>query len=213
MGVWHPRTNTGTVHFADYASLPAKKIWSWGVDADGMDWRKALSDDNSAYVEVQGGLFRNQETYAFLEPRQTLQFSEYWMPVREIGGISRANLAGVASLVRRNGSLIAGIQCESGNPWAQQFPFPMAISKFLRKTQISPRNVRGLMRSPSADSQAKYTIEIKDAKGIVLLRQTEGVYDWTPESEVKVGPQPAITSRARSDAASMTGCRPARKTN
>ncbi len=80
MGVWNPHTNTGTVHFADYASLPAKKIWSWGADADGLEWRKALSDDNSAYLEVQGGLFRNQETYAFLEPRQTLQFSEYWMP-------------------------------------------------------------------------------------------------------------------------------------
>jgi len=25
MGVWHPRTNTGTAHFADYAELPAKK--------------------------------------------------------------------------------------------------------------------------------------------------------------------------------------------
>ena len=99
MGVWNPKTNTGTVHFADYAALPAKKIWSWGADADGLDWRKALSDDNSAYLEVQAGLFRNQETYAFLEPRQTLQFSEYWMPVREIGGIARANLAGVASLV------------------------------------------------------------------------------------------------------------------
>src|SRR6476660_1811745 len=108
MGVWHPRTNTGTVHFADYASLPAKKIWSWGTDADGMDWRKALSDDNSSYLEVQAGLFRNQETYAFLEPRQVIQFSEYWMPVREIGGISRANLAGVANLARTSGKLIAG---------------------------------------------------------------------------------------------------------
>ena len=93
-----PMTNTGTVHFAEYEELPAKKIWSWGVDADGLDWRKALSDNDSAYLEVQAGLFRNQETYAFLEPRQMLQFSEYWMPVREIGGISRANLAGVASL-------------------------------------------------------------------------------------------------------------------
>jgi hypothetical protein len=68
MGVWHPRTNTGTVHFAEYAEVPAKKIWSWGVDADGLDWRNALSDNNSAYVEIQAGLFRNQETYAFLEP-------------------------------------------------------------------------------------------------------------------------------------------------
>ena len=71
MGVWHPKTNTGTVHFADYAQVPAKKIWSWGVDADGLDWRNALSDNNSAYVEIQAGLFRNQETYAFLDPRQT----------------------------------------------------------------------------------------------------------------------------------------------
>ena len=71
MGVWNPQTNAGIVHFAEYEELPAKKIWSWGVDADGLDWRKALSDDNSAYVEVQAGLFRNQETYAFLEPRQS----------------------------------------------------------------------------------------------------------------------------------------------
>jgi len=105
MGVWHPHTNTGIVHFADYAQLPAKKIWSWGSDADGLDWRKALSDNNSAYVEVQAGLFRNQETYAFLEPRQTISFSEFWMPVREIGGITRANLAGVVNLVRANDAL------------------------------------------------------------------------------------------------------------
>jgi len=39
-GVWNPRTNAGTVHFADYAELPAKKIWSWGVDADGLDCGK-----------------------------------------------------------------------------------------------------------------------------------------------------------------------------
>jgi len=37
MGVWNPHTNTGTAHFANYADLPAKKIWSWRVDADGLD--------------------------------------------------------------------------------------------------------------------------------------------------------------------------------
>ena len=57
----NPHTNTGVVHYAEYAQLPAKKIWSWGTDPDGLDWRTALSDNNSAYVEVQAGLFRNQE--------------------------------------------------------------------------------------------------------------------------------------------------------
>ena len=74
MGVYHPRTRSGTVHFSNWDEAPAKKIWSWGVDADGKDWRKALSDNESAYVEVQGGLFRNQETYAYLEPQETIEF-------------------------------------------------------------------------------------------------------------------------------------------
>jgi len=29
MGIWHPHTNVGTAHFAEYSELPAKKIWSW----------------------------------------------------------------------------------------------------------------------------------------------------------------------------------------
>ena len=64
MGVYHPRTRAGVAHWADPAELPAKKVWSWGADADGRDWRKALSDNDSAEVEIQAGLFRNQETYA-----------------------------------------------------------------------------------------------------------------------------------------------------
>src|SRR5262249_32529475 len=63
MGVYHPRTRAGVAHYADPADLPAKKVWSWGADADGRDWRRALSDNDSAEVEVQAGLFRNQETY------------------------------------------------------------------------------------------------------------------------------------------------------
>jgi len=118
LGVWHPRTNVGTAHFADYAELPAKKIWSWGVDAEGLDWRKALSDNNSAYVELQAGLFRNQETYAFLEPRQSIAFTEYWMPVRDTGGISRANLAGVVHLERKGGLLAVAFNANRKLPGA-----------------------------------------------------------------------------------------------
>ena len=100
MGIYNPHTDAGIVHYANYADLPAKKIWSWGVDREGLEWRKTLSDNDSAYVEVQAGLFRNQETYAFLDPGQAIRFSEFWMPVRSIGTISYANLNGVAALTR-----------------------------------------------------------------------------------------------------------------
>ena len=190
MGVWHPHTDTGVVHYADYAQLPAKKIWSWGSDADGLDWRKALSDNDSAYVEVQAGLFRNQETYAFLEPRQTIRFSEYWMPVREIGGISRANLAGVLHLSRQRNTLVAALNVNQAMPGATLRILAGDREVFHKKADLSPPHTWS-HQLQNAEPQQKYTFELHDAKGSLLLRQTEGEYDWTPLDQIHVGPQAA----------------------
>src|SRR6185295_6042258 len=100
MGVYHPRTRAGVAHWADPAELPAKKVWSWGGDADGLDWRRALSDNDSAEVEIQAGLFRNQETYGFLEPQASIRFHELWLPVREIGGFVRVTPDAVLNVER-----------------------------------------------------------------------------------------------------------------
>ena len=199
MGVWHPGSKTGTVHFAEYEELPAKKIWSWGVDAEGLDWRKALSDDNSGYIEIQAGLFRNQETYAFLEPRQTIHFSEYWMPVREIGGISRANLTGVVNLARQGDRLIAGFNANHPIPGAKVSLLNGTESLFSYTVDLTPERTwihelpisktSGQSPAPTKDDSTKYTIEIRDAHGAVLIRQTEDEYDWDAESEIHVGPQ------------------------
>jgi tetratricopeptide (TPR) repeat protein len=190
MGVWHPATRTGTMHFAEYGEVPAKKIWSWGVDAEGLDWRKALSDDNSGYVEIQGGLFRNQETYAFLDPRQTIRFSEYWMPVREIVGVSRANLAGVLGLARQANTLVAGFNANQAIPRARISILAGNKSLFSQTADLTPEHA-WTHELPLADAGAKYTLEIRDAAGALLIRQTEGEYNWAPESEIHVGPQPS----------------------
>jgi len=203
MAVWHPRTNTGTVHFADYVELPAKKIWSWGVDADGLDWRKTLSDNNSAYVELQAGLFRNQETYAFLEPRQFIAFTEYWMPVRDTGGISRANLAGVVHLERKAGILALAFNANRRLPDGTIQISDGENSLLSEKGDLVPERVwKKEIQIPNAGK--KYTFELKNSEGALLLRQTEGEYDWTPESEIKVGPQisyriPEETHRTEND--------------
>ncbi|HLY19468.1 MAG TPA: DUF5107 domain-containing protein, partial [Bryobacteraceae bacterium] len=187
MGVWRPDTNAGTVHYAEYAELPAKKIWSWGVDADGLDWRRVLSDNNSAYVEVQGGLYRNQETYAFLEPRQTIHFTEYWMPARGIGGISRANLAGVLNLDRRDGTLVAAFNANRKMAAAARI---LQGERVIAGEKINLTPERTWTREVKPAGSAPYTFELRDNAGKLLLRHTEGVYDWTPASEVHVGPQP-----------------------
>ena len=188
MGLWNPHTNSGTAHFANYDELPAKKIWSWGVDADGLDWRKTLSDNGSAYSEVQAGLFRNQETYAFLQPRQSIRFSEYWMPVREIGGISRANLNGIVHLSRQGNALLIGLNVNHALEHASLRVLDGKQQVLQENADLSPE--RGWSHQLAlANPQDKYTFELQDDHGAVLLHQTEGEYDWTPAAEIHAGPQ------------------------
>src|SRR6266581_507846 len=188
MAVYHPHTDSGIVHYSSPLDLPAKKIWSWGVDADGLDWRTALSDNNSAYVEIQAGLFRNQETYAFLEPRQTLRFTEYWMPVRETGGISRANLVGVVHLERKGGVLHVALNTNRKILSASVRIVDGSTSLLVEREDLTPEQVwKKQLRLP--DASRKYRFELRDKEGTVLLTQSEGEYDWVPDSEIEVGPQ------------------------
>src|SRR5215467_13591376 len=188
MGVWNPHSNTGTAHFAEYLQVPAKKIWSWGVDADGLDWRKALSDNDSAYVELQAGLFRNQETYAFLEPRQVISFTEYWVPVRDTGGISRANLTGAVHLQRNNGVLQVAFNANCKIPAATVIVLNGTSSLLQEKADFVPEHV-WKKDIPVPGGAESLTFELLDGSGTVLLKQTEGQYDWLSESQIKLGRQ------------------------
>ncbi len=208
MGVYHPKTASGVVHYASPLDAPTKKIWSWSADADGLDWRKALSDDDSAYVEVQAGLFRNQETYAFLEPQESIRFREYWLPVRRIGGITRANAEAVAQLTR-TAAADGTVDLKLGVNVAQGVAAGAVVlkdgDKILRRVPLTltpagafERTFSGLPAGP------KYSVEVKNGAGRTLLAHTEDAFDMLPASEIKLGPQaghafPAPAKRSDSD--------------
>ena len=188
MGIWNPKTQTGTVHYAEYSELPGKKIWSWGADTDGLGWRKALSDNNSAYVEVQGGLFRNQETYAFLDPGQTIRFSEFWMPVRDIGGISRANKTGVVSFQSRGPETSVALNVNEHIQGAQIALQRSGRNVWCGTVDLSPEKTWSHV-IPAKEDSANLAFELKDREGKLLLQHTDGKYDWDAESTIEVGPQ------------------------
>jgi len=192
MGIWNPKTQTGTVHFAEYRDLPGKKIWTWGVDADGLNWRTALSDNQSAYAEVQAGLFRNQETYAFLDPGQTIRFSEYWMPVRGTGGISRANKAGVVHFDAHGSDVSVELNVNERLQGAQVLLLQNGVVLWSGTTDLTPEKTWS--HSVTSKSEpGKISFELKDRAGQSLLKQTDGEYDWDPESAIKAGPQQALS--------------------
>jgi len=189
MGVYHPRTRAGVAHYARFADLPAKKVWSWGADADGIDWRRALSDNMSAEVEVQAGLFRNQETYAFLEPQETVRFREYWLPVREIGGFARVTPEAVLQVEREGDALRVGLnvseRVETGRLRVRDGERIVAEEAF----SLDPAGVFARLVAPISTA-SRHTVEILGGDGRLLVSHTEGVYDNGRRDEVAVGPQP-----------------------
>jgi tetratricopeptide (TPR) repeat protein len=192
MAVYHPHTDAGVVHYASRMDLPAKKIWSWGVDARGLSWREALSDNNSAYVEIQAGLFRDQETYGFLEPQESVSFSEYWMPVREIGGVSYANPEAVMHITREEGtsSLNVGMNISQALPGAQLVVLENGQVVESRNVSLEPSSTF-TAEYPDLTSDVPYTVELRNGAGDLVIAHTEGKYDFTPASEIKTGPQQA----------------------
>jgi tetratricopeptide (TPR) repeat protein len=191
IGVYDPGTNSGTVHVAAHHDMPGQKIWSWGWDDEGKDWRRALSDDQSAYLEVQAGLFRNQETYAFLEPQQVLRFRETFQPVRGIGGWSRANEEGVVHVGRGAGrELRVGLNVTRAVRGGRLVVRDGEKAVSEEALRLEPSGVFDRTYA-TLTAPGPYTVEVRDDTGRVLLAHTEGGYDVVPKAEVKTGPQPA----------------------
>ena len=203
MAVYHPKTDAGVVHYSTRTNLPSKKFWSWGSDPDGLKWREALSDDHSAYVEVQAGLYRDQETYGFLGPQQKIEFVEYWMPVREIGGVTRANPDAAVNIVREGGTV--GVALD--------------VFREVQKAKLELRDrdnviaTENVSLTPSktyrkefanAPEGKPYTITLTDESGKIVLTHTDGKYDYTPKAEVpkELPPAyvyPSVEKRSESD--------------
>jgi len=85
-GAYYHKADYGVVHWADYHDVPGKKIWSWGVAGDGLIWTDLLTDHDGPYNEIQAGRFETQLSQEFMPPHHVESWTEYWYPVRGLGG-------------------------------------------------------------------------------------------------------------------------------
>ena len=194
MGIYSPHTQSGVVHWAEPKGVPAKKLFSWGVDKEAMEWREKLSDNHSAYMESQSGLFPDQQTYRFLEPRQSIRFTEFWMPVRDTGSITRANLDGILSLQRERqpdgkAALAIAFNANHAIPGATVVVSDGDKTVLQETASLEPATT-WKHRIDDLNPAGRYTFLLKSAKGETLLSHTEGVLDVIPRDQVHVGPQP-----------------------
>ncbi|HSI77500.1 MAG TPA: DUF5107 domain-containing protein [Lunatimonas sp.] len=102
----------GFGHFSSYDDMPGKKLWLWALSRSGGIWEDLLTDENGQYMEFQAGRMLNQFspsnrqptplTKAAFAPYTIDRWTDYWFPVKQIGGISAVSRTGVFHINETN---------------------------------------------------------------------------------------------------------------
>lgn len=83
----------GVVHIGDHHISPGKKMFTWAYNQLSKTWENTLTDTDGQYAELMAGSYTdNQPNFAWLEPYETKDFSQFWYPIQRIGTPDYANL-------------------------------------------------------------------------------------------------------------------------
>lgn len=108
----------GLVSYANHHELQGKKAWTWGKDDFGVVSQMALSDAgpvHAQYIEVQSGPLLTQADYGLLEPRQAVEWREFWYPVHGLGNGFEFATRDAAVQTQRDGKTLQVRLIATGN--------------------------------------------------------------------------------------------------
>ena len=95
-GGYENDTKGGMLHVASHHFSPGKKQWTWGNGDFGRAWDRNLTDEGPKgfrpYIELMAGVYtENQPDFTWLMPYEEKQFTQYFMPYRELGVVKQAS--------------------------------------------------------------------------------------------------------------------------
>jgi len=92
-GGYENDTKGGMLHVASHHFSPGKKQWTWGNGDFGRAWDRNLTDAPfRPYIELMAGVYtENQPDFTWLMPYEEKQFTQYFMPYRELGVVKQAS--------------------------------------------------------------------------------------------------------------------------
>jgi tetratricopeptide (TPR) repeat protein len=109
VAAYHHEHDCGTVFYARGDECFGKKFWTWGTARGGKLWDELLTDRDGSYIEVQSGRMSTQGDTWLLEPHACETFGDYWYPVRNMGGLVKANAQAAVNLARRGAKLLLAV--------------------------------------------------------------------------------------------------------
>jgi len=199
MAIYKPKFRSGLAHYADRDQVKGKKIWLWGSTDTYVS--QFLTDKFNSYVEMQAGEFETQPEFALLRPEEIKTFTHYWIPFRDMGGISRATRDVVLNLSRTGQSVLVELNATHSMRGAKIRLSDGAGTVSETQVDLDPKikYAKGLDTAP-----AKLTVDVSDASGALVMHHVEGEYDSLPFDKTAKNPEPAPpTDQTDSETASF----------
>lgn len=182
-GYFHNK-GIGFGHFSSYDDSPGKKLWLWALSRNGGIWEDLLTDNDGQYMEFQAGRMLNQFspsksvdtplTKAGFAPYTLDQWSNYWFPVKEIGGISDVSKTGVVHVEKSENLINLGF-----NPF-QKVDGKMEI---IINGKLEQTVAVQAMPMEAISHEIKYDQPVKELE---VIYAGEQLYKWTEKDEMKL---------------------------
>jgi Tfp pilus assembly protein PilF len=163
--------NAGTICIQNHYVSPGAKFFEWGNGPEGELWNKIL-DSQGPYLELMSGNYSdNQPDYSWIEPYETKVATQYWYPIRSIGGAKNANLNGAVNLqVQPAGKVLFGFSTTQAFRGAKVLLTGEGQTLFDQTMDISPSEsfVRELPL-PAGMSKYDLTVALLNSQGHELI--------------------------------------------
>ncbi|MGE5645302.1 MAG: DUF5107 domain-containing protein [Acidobacteriota bacterium] len=87
-GAWQYDRDYGVFRYADRRIVQGMKMWTFGYGPESKTYERGYTDNAGPYVEVQSGRHVWDGHYEWVGPHKVENWSEWWVPVSGIGGLT-----------------------------------------------------------------------------------------------------------------------------
>ncbi len=189
MAGYDHKKKCGTAHVSNRHITVGKKFFLWGNFPEAQVWDKVLTDKDGPYLELMVGCWSdNQPDYSWIAPYETRKVSQYWFPVKGIGGIKNVTIDGAVNVDRlSDDKMLVGFHSTRVLKGCTITLFKDREAVFAEKgVAIDPN--RPWCKTVAVENgvaDQRYTATIADASGKVFLSYTP----VPPQGEVELPPK------------------------
>lgn len=191
VGGYENDSKGGLLHVANHHVSPGKKQWTWGHGDFGRAWDRNLTDEDGPYIELMCGVYTdNQPDFSWIMPGEQKDFTQYFMPYRDLGVVKNATREAMVNLENIDNKLIIKAYTTGVYPNTTVTLQKNGTVLFKKQYDASPYNsFEEIIDFDNNSSLEGLCVSVTDANNKVLV---DWNYEGPNESEIPEAAKPAL---------------------